>query len=56
MNALLWTLAITGAINTIACLIDRFQTPVTTGVRVVSAIFTLVITLWAVYLLAKGAQ
>jgi hypothetical protein len=55
VNALLWTLAVVAAINTVCCLIDRFQEPMTTGMRIFDAISTAAFGCWALWLLARQA-
>lgn len=56
MNALLWTLVFFGVLNTLAVIFDRFETQPTLDARIISAMFTFALTLWAIWLLAKGAQ
>lgn len=56
MNSLLWTLVGMGIFNTVVIFFDRFRTPVDVSSRVINAIYTLLLGLWALVLLVKGGQ
>lgn len=53
MNALLWTLAAVGAINTIMVLLNPGGAEMTFA-RKVDALYTAAIGVWAFYLLMRG--
>lgn len=59
MNTFLWTVAVMGGINTIALMalifLDIPLPPVTRGSRLLDALFTFAIMVWAIVLLSGGA-
>lgn len=54
MNALLWVLVVGGLLNTIAIVLVGFQ-PASPTTRRVDALYTIVLMVWAVVLLANKA-